>query len=244
MQEIKPYIFSEVFSGNWQKFKEAFLNPETIIFYDGDGVLFDTPKVVLKKFTSETGVTTDPAEIDDWSYLTSKATRAGLPEEIIHKAEDDWYNSDVLVQATRYLYMRPVVRETVRRFGARNNFILTAREPRLADSTRKSISKCYPEIPLDNLLIRSDTGIDLELFKVDEIRRKAEKAPWVILVDDAIKNVRSALDAGIDNLLVVNIPLGLVRPNFTRENLIVVRRFPNTIQAMYPLMDAINRTAR
>lgn len=241
--ERLTYRFNDLFFGDLELFKNAFNNPSSVIFYDGDGILFNTPKVVLKRFTKETGIATNQSEIDSWDFLTELATKAGLPSDVVKHVEDGWYDPNTLYEATRYLYMKSVVGKTIARFGNSRNFVLTAREPFLTDSTRASLIKNYPEIPLENLLIRnsSEVNIGSSDFKVSKLSEMAKIAPWVILIDDAEENVKSMLNTDIKNLLVVNVPLGKTTVNIQDPRLVVIKRFPEDIQAMYPLMDAIDR---
>jgi len=241
MSEFCRYFLSENFLGDKDFFKKVFSNPETVIFYDCDGILANTPKTVLRRFQDKTGIPASPDKITNWEYMTSLAVAAGLPEMQIKHIEDDWYKEEVLSEARRYLYMRPVVNKTIKLFGASRNYVLTAREPYLGPSTSKWIQDQYPGIPEGNILIRSDSKIESTAFKASQLATKARKAPYVVLVEDAIKNVKAALSLGIDNLLVVNIPLGLMIPDFTDDRLVVIKRFPEDKQVMYPLMDAIER---
>lgn len=241
MIEKEPYIFQKIFSGNWEKFKDAFSNPETKIFFDEDGILADTPKVVLKKFEKRTGITADPSKIDSWDYLTRLAREANLSQYAIEHAEDDWYRAESLSRATRYLYMRPVTRKTVSLFGNENNFVLTSREPFLGKSTIRWNQTQYPEIPRENILIRKTDKIKPTEFKVEQMAIRASKNSWVILVEDSTKYVKAVLQADIKNLLVIHIPLGVIKPDFEDDRLILIRRYPGILQAMYPLMDAIEK---
>jgi hypothetical protein len=76
--EAKPFYWREMFTGNWELFEKVLKNPKTIFVYDIDGILADSPKTVLKKFTEKTGIRTNPTDIDEWNYLTNLAKKAGL----------------------------------------------------------------------------------------------------------------------------------------------------------------------
>lgn len=244
MKEFAPYKFNEFFSGDRILFNKVFNNPLSIICYDGDGILFNSPEVVLKDFTNKTGIATHQKNIDDWNYLAILAEKNGYSIAEADDLQCGWYSPTILAEAKRYLYMKPVVAETIKRFGSERNFVLTARKPELTDSTRYSLKKNYPEIVLENLLIRDKTNMDIEssVFKSRILKEKAELAPWVILVDDTSENMEAAIEAKIDNLLMIYIPLGKINVDFKHPQLITIKRFPDESQSMYPLMDAIGRT--
>ena len=110
----RPFRWREMFDGDLDLFQEAVGNPETIFVYDIDGILANSPKIVLKKFTEKTGIRTNPAEIDEWNYLTNLAKKAGLSGENIKDAEVDWYEPEVLAVAQKYLYITPVVEKNLK----------------------------------------------------------------------------------------------------------------------------------
>ena len=240
MRERKPYILKDLFKGDKSLFKEAFSNPESIIFYDMDGILADTPKVVHKKFSLDNNLDAKPSEINSWDYLTKLAIVAGLDSDKIKHAEDDWYKAEILSQAQNYLYINPVLEKTLKLFSPTRNFVLTSREPFLTDSTIDWINLKYPKILTKNILIRKDEKIKPTEFKANEIKSRALNAPWVIIIDDSTKYIKSIIDTGIDNLLAINIPLGRIKPDFTHPQLVVIKRFPDDIQGMYPLLNSIN----
>lgn len=239
--ERKPYIWSELFFGNEKLFQKILRNPETIIVYDIDGILAYSAEKVLKRFSDEYGIPTSPAETNGWGYLTNLAKAAGLPTEKIEHAEDFWYDPQLLLTVRKYLYMKPVVSKTIDLFGAEKNYVLTSRGPKFNDSTLIWLAREYPEIPAENLMIRNDAKIDSAEFKTGCLRWLAKTAPWVVFIDDAIDFTKAAIDANIKNCLVINIPQGKVMPDFSHERLIVIKRFPDEIQAMHPFMHAIER---
>ncbi|MCX6705104.1 MAG: hypothetical protein NT162_02085 [Candidatus Woesebacteria bacterium] len=242
--ERKPYIWSELFLGDEDLFQKILRNPETIFVYDIDGILANSAKIVYKRFTEKTGVEALPYKIDRWDYLTELSKDAGLDEDTIKHAEDEWFKSEILGTSQRYLYIGPVVEKTVNYYGADKNFVLTSRNPYLKDSTIDWFAKEFPKIKKENIFIRGSGGIDLvnsAKFKVEKLQMLARKAPWVVFVDDSTDFVKAVLDDGIKNCLVVNIPQGKIMPDFEHERLIVIKRFPDEIQAMYPLMYAIDK---
>jgi hypothetical protein len=242
--ERKSYIWSELFIGNEKLFQEVLRNSETIFVYDIDGIVTNSAKKVYKIWTEKTGILAEPAEIDRWDYLTKLAGEAGLSKYVIEHAEDDWFKPEVLQAAQINLYIRPVIEKTIRYYGPDRNFVLTSRNPSLRESTINYFAKEFPRIKSENILIRENGGIDLvnsAKFKVEKLQDLAKKAPWVVFVDDAIDFVKAVLNDGIKNCLVVNIPQGKVMPDFQHERLIVIKRFPDKIQAMYPFLDAVGR---
>jgi len=240
--ERLPYRFPELFTGDWDLFKEVLQNRKTVFAYDMDGILANSAKIVLNRFSEKTGIAAKPFEIDGWDFLTKLARRSGLSEDVIKHAEDDWFNAEVLKDAQRYLYIRPVVQKTVSFYGSRNNFVLTSRNHTLTESTYAWFSKKLPEIHYINIIMRKEGDLRKPVaFKVDNLTNLAETAPWVVFIDDHIDFIKGALEAGIPNCLVVYIPLGKIMPDIRHKRLIVIKRYPNEIQAMYPLMDAIGR---
>ncbi len=242
--ERQPYRFPELFTGNWELFEKAVRNPETFFVYDIDGIIANTPKIVLKRFTEKTGVETNPAEINELNYLTRVATSAKLDPECIKDVEADWYNPSVLANAQRYLYIAPVIDKTLEYYGSKRNFALTARNPAFKESTIEWFAKNVPKFDKENLLIRENKDIESSIFKAANLVRLAKNAPWIIYVDDSIEFTKAALDANIENCLVINIPLGKIMPNFQHEHQFILKRYPEHLQAMYPFMDALYRALR
>ncbi len=245
MKEFAPYRLDSLFSGDRILFNEVFGNPLSVVCYDGDGILLNSPKVVLENFTCKTGINTHQKDIDDWNYLAILAKKNGYSTESANNLQSGWYDPELLKKAGRYLYMRPVVQETVKRFGRERNFVLTARMPELMDSTRYSLRKNYSDIPVENLLIRDETnvGVESSIFKSQKLREKAELSPWVILIDDTSENIQAAIEAKIDNLLLIYVPLGRISVDFKHPQVVTIKRFPEESQSMYPLMDAIGKVS-
>lgn len=242
MKEYAPYRFNELFSGNWKLFQEALKNPQTIFVYDNDGIISNTAKLVYERFNQANGTSAQLSEITSWNYLAEYAKSQNLSPEVIKHAEDDFYNPSVLRQAERLLYIKPVIKKTIDIYGASNNYILTSRNPELWYVTRKWFKEKFPEILPKNILIRKDGDkTNGEDFKVQNLSKLASKTPWIVFIDDASQFVNAVLKAQISNCLVVNIPQGKIMPETTNEHLFVIKRYPDSIQAMYPLMDAIDR---
>ncbi len=239
--EKRPFIWSELFIGNWKLFRDAIQNPETIMVYDIDGILAYSAEKVLKRFSDEYGIDTSPAKINGWGYLTNLATDAGCTAERIEHAEDFWYDPQLLLTVRKYLYIKPVVSKTIDLFGPERNYVLTSRNPEFKDTTTNWLAREFPEILKKNIMIRDNKNIDSAGFKAGCLRNLAKTAPWVIFIDDATDFVKSAVDSKIDNLVAINIPQGVVMPNFRHEQLIVIKRYPENIQAMYPLMFAVDK---
>jgi hypothetical protein len=242
--ERKPYVWSELFLGDEELFQKVLRNPETIFVYDIDGIVTNSAKVVYRRWTEKTGVEALPHKIDRWDYLTKLAREAALSKDVIEHAEDDWFKPEVLQAAQLNLYIRPVIEKTIRYYGPDKNFVLTSRNPSLKESTVNYFAREFPKIKKENILIREEGGIDLvdsAKFKVENLKILAEKAPWVVFVDDAIDFVKAVLNDGIKNCLVINIPQGKIMPDFEHERLIVIKRFPDKLQAVYPFLDAVGR---
>ena len=239
--ERKPFVWREMYEGNIDLLEKVFQNPETVFVYDIDGILADSPKIVLKKFTEKTGIKTDPAEIDEWNYLTNLAKNAGLGGEHIKNAEVDWYEPEVLAVAQKYLYITPVLEKTLKYYGPARNFALTSRDPKLTEVTLKWFLWKIPKFKTENILIRTNPESGPSKFKVDNLIRLARKAPWVVFIDDHTDFAEAAVQADIPNCMVINIPLGKTMPDFRHERLIVIKRYPEYLQAMYPLMFMVDR---
>lgn len=234
-----PYVWSELFGGNWSLFKEAVINPKTIFVYDIDGILANSAKIVFADFVKKTGIYASPLEINEWNFLSSLAKKLGLTTEQILHADDGWYDPELLLAAETYLYIKPVVQRTTSLVGPDNNFVLTSRNFRLRDSTNKWVGRKFPEILEQNILMRDSDLIGATEFKVDNLDRLSKVGPWVVFIDDALDFVDASLKAKIPNLVVVNIPMGKYWPNFRHDQLILINRYPKRIQAMYPFMDAV-----
>jgi hypothetical protein len=240
--ERQPYNFSELFIGNEKLFQEVLRNPKTIFVYDIDGIISNSPKIVLNNFHEKNGVNVSAAEIDGWNYLTNVAKKSGLSEDVVKNAEKDWYDAGVLLKSQRYLYIKPAIQMTMRYYGPEQHFVLTSRNFTLDDSTFNWFRREEPEFLPENILIRKkgDTR-SAEVYKVDNLKYLAGRAPYVVFVDDSTDFVKAVLDDGIKNCLVINIPQGKIMPDFTHERLIIIKRFPDKLQAMYPFMDAVRR---
>jgi hypothetical protein len=239
--ERKPFYWREMFTGNWDLFQKVLQNPETIFVYDIDGIWANSPKIVLKRFTEKTGIKTNPAEIDEWNYLTNLVKKAGLDGDYIKNAEVDWYEPEILAFAQKYLYITPVIDKTLGYYGPARNFALTSRDPKFKESTTDWVSWKIPKFKTENILIRSDSETNPSVFKVDNLIRLASNAPWVVYIDDHTEFTKAAVEANISNCLVVNIPLGKIMPDFRHDRLIVIKRYPEYLQAMYPLMFMIDK---
>ena len=103
------------------------------------------------------------------------------------------------------------------------------------------MTRCLTEIPLENLLIRQTEEIKEAQFKVDEIGKAAERARWVVFLDDSTKYIKGVLDSGITNCLAINVPLGVIKPDFKHDRLVTIGRYPYELQGMYPLLYSINK---
>jgi hypothetical protein len=238
-RENFSFNWCEYFIGDWDLFQKILQNPETIFVYDMDGILEYTAEKVLKKFSDENGIPTNPAEINGWGYLTSLAKTVGLSRERVKHAEDYWYDPQLLLTVRRNLYIKPVVIKTVDHFGAKRNYVLTSRDPKFKDVTLDRLTHEFPEIPTENIMIRDDKNMDPAEFKSGCLWWLAKTAPWVVFVDDATDFIKSALDSNIDNLITVNIPQGKVMPDFSHGHLFIIKRYPVEYQAMLPFMYAV-----
>lgn len=237
------YNWQKLFYGNWNLFKDAVSNPATIFVYDIDGILANSAKKVFKNFSIKTGINVSPELATGWDYLTEIATKEKLSPEVIAAAESDWYDPDVLRASQRFLHIKPTVLRTIDIAGRDNNYVLTSRNPGLKDSTFDWLNRELPVFKAENVLIREDKSIDSVAFKTQNLSRLSSLAPWVVFIDDAMSYIKGALEAKLPNLVVINIPQGLEMPDFTHDNLIVIKRYPERLQAMYPLYDAITRAS-
>lgn len=237
----RPFYWRQMFIGDLEFFEKVLRNPETIFVYDVDGILSNSPKIVLKRFTEKTGIRTNPTEIDRWDYLTNLAKSAGLTGDNLKNAETDWYEPEVLGAAQKYLYITPVVGKTLKYYSPGRNFALTSREPRLTESTLGWFSWKIPNFKTENILIRTNPKDDPSKFKVDNLVRLARTAPWVVFIDDHTDFAKAAVQADIANCLVINAPLGKIVPDFRHKRLIVIKRYPEYLQAMYPLLFLVDR---
>ncbi len=240
--ERKPYHLENLFFGNRELFNEVLQNPKTVFVFDNDGIFSDTSKIVYKNFSDKYGKIVKPDETSCWAYLTDVARKAGFDDDVVRHAEDDFYNPDVFKNAQPILYIKPVIQKTLAFYGPERNYILTARNPEFKDITVSWFKDKFPEVKPENILIREKgSRIDGEKFKIGKLKELALKAPWIVFVDDALQFVQAAVEADIPNCLIINVPQGVTKLDFSHKHLIVIKRFPDALQAMYPLMDAINR---
>jgi len=191
------------------------------------------------------GIPVKAVDLDGWTYLTDVARNAGLSEEAIKHAEDDFYGPEVLERSQSVLYIKPVIQKTLAYFGPERNFILTSRNAEFKDVTLAWFKAKFPGIKPENILIRGKgDSLGGTEFKIQKLKEIASKAPWVVFVDDALKFVQAAVEEDIPNCLVINIPQGKTKPDFTHERLFVIKRYPDELQAVYPFMDALDRALR
>ena len=197
-------------------------------------MVYSTNKV-FSNFRNKTGIDVQPHEVDGWEFLKRVSIKNNLKQDIIDTAEDDWYRSDVLENSSRYIYARPIVRMTVNKYGIDRNLVLTSREHHLRSATENWMTEHIP-IPTSNLLIRERSSLlKGKEFKVKEVKEKSQLADWVVFIDDSTDFIRGVLESGVKNCLAINVPQGLVKPDFNHEHLIVIGRYPEESQAMYPL---------
>ena len=243
--ERKPYDLDKLFVGNYELFTEVVRNPKTIFVYDADLILINLAKIVTDDFCKKYGINVDLNDYDSWRYLTKLAEENGLSKNEIEHAEDGWFSPDLIRIANRYLYIKPLLNRTVSLYGPKNNFVLTARNPGLRDATLENFKRELPMILPENILMRKSGGItsheDTAVYKAGELERLSKIAPWVVFIDDSITFVKTALDRNIDNLVVVNVPFGKMNPDFKHDMFIIINRYPDSHQGMYPLMDVFNR---
>ncbi|OGM21589.1 hypothetical protein A2771_01225 [Candidatus Woesebacteria bacterium RIFCSPHIGHO2_01_FULL_38_26b] len=231
----------EKFQGDWNLFTKV-LNTKNIIFlYDLDGILAYSAEKVLGNFRDRTGIDVRPYKIDSWEYLKRVAIENKLTQQIIDTSEDDWYNSGVMELARRYLYARPLVKLTVSKYGAERNFALTSRPSSFKESSKRWLIKEIPKFPVKNLLIREEeSSYNGSEFKIEKIKDFSPLVDWIVFIDDSTDYVRGVLESGIDNCLAINVPQGVIKPDFNHEHLIVIGRHPGQMQSMYPLYKYID----
>lgn len=85
MKENVSYRFDENFFGNKELFRNVFQNPQIIVVYDIDGILADTPKIVLKNFAKKHGININSKDINNWTYLSDVAIANNLDEDAIRR---------------------------------------------------------------------------------------------------------------------------------------------------------------
>src|SRR3989338_1699624 len=236
------FIFEESFNGDWNLFRQIVNSKSVYYIYDADGILVYSAERVFNNFEERHGIKVFPKNINTWNYLTEIAVDHGLDKNSIRQAEDDWYDGDVLESSKRYLYSRPLVNLTIGLVGAERNLILTSREPNLKVETYRWFGNHFPKIPKENILIR-DEGSPLSgtKFKGREVGKYAELVDWVVFMDDSTKYIKAVLDAGIPSCMVIIVPQGIVKPDFSHDRLITAGRYPEEIQGMYPIYRAFKK---
>ena len=231
--------------GDGKLFASVVSNSKTTFIYDADGIIVNSPKEVFSDFAKRTGISVHPAQIDRWDTLTHIAKTSGLTAEFVNSAEDGWYDSHLLGSSQRYLYIKPLIKLTVRLSGPEKNFVLTSRLPFLKDVTVAWMRNQLSDFPEKNILIRDEENdMGESAFKVASVVELAKKAQWVVLFEDSIKYVERVLNEGPENCLVVNVPLGRIRPRIEHERLFVVGRYPGDCQGMYPLFQLMRNAIK
>lgn len=235
MERLKNQKDWELYKGNLELFRKVVQSENVTYLYDADGLLVDSARSVFRDFRQRTGIQVFPKDIDRWDMLTETARKNSLPESLISTAENAWFDPDTLENSPLYLYAKPTLLETMHKVGKEKNFILTSRKPYLRTATENWMRKWVPELPLGQLLIRSDDQVKETVFKAGQVAKYAEISDWVVFLDDSTKYVKAVLDSGIKNCFVINVPMGKTEVDFNHENLLVVGRHPEDLQAMYPL---------
>lgn len=136
------------------------------ISWDLDQILSKTEEPVKEAFDAEFGTNYKIRKIDRWRALTAWAVYDRvLSEKEASRIEDRlWSNPDILLQAPPVEIMRRYSR-SAHNLGL-DQFVVTSRPPELKPSTFKWLSIHYPWIPSQNILIRRDSRIDGDGFKV------------------------------------------------------------------------------
>lgn len=218
-------------------------DPQTIFIYDIDGILADSPKEVFQRFNDRAGTNYKPHQNSRFDYLTSRAIADGLDSQIVDTAEDGWYDSKVLRSSDPVLYARSILYRTIYTHGADRNYVLTARLPRLENTTMEWFSEHFPKVPQDNILVRvnheSEVNEDFEImkdFKVSEITRLSKIASNIVFVEDSVGFSKAVIKHGPDNCYIINIPMGEIHQDLQQERLFVFDRIPLEKQGLLPLM--------
>lgn len=228
-----------IVSGNLYALDRWLAYEDVNVVEDSDGVGINSPKNVHQICENETGVELRPYKTDRWNYISYTLVNNGKSTSEANKYEGLWYSSSVLRKSEPYLFMRPLVRTLIKHLGRERQYVLTARRPDLKEATIESYKCHYPEIPSENILIRDNDLLDSEKFKKDEI---AKLMPC-IFIEDTFANLKPILnDPSFAKCLCIHIPLGVIKPEFHHERLIVVKRFPFKEQGMYPLFKLFERS--
>jgi hypothetical protein len=241
----------QVLYGNAEKFIEILATPNVKVVYDSDGIKANSPKITVGKFNLlREDFNFRPHQITCWDQLTQWALSEGLDADLIATAEDVWYDPDILKLAEPYLYSRPMVKKSMKLSGQENNFVLTSRRPGLSDVTYKWYARHFQFLN-ENILIRNDednlSGVEFkkrEIEKLVQLARRQET--YVILVEDTGKNIKEVgefiLSRGYDNYCAIHMPIGLIKPEYFAENLLILKRYPFEEQGIYPLFDLMRKS--
>jgi|GEM_PF-6450407 len=242
--ERKPYSIADQFVGDFDLFGEVVNSQKVSYMLDLDQIIAASADSVFEDFYSKTGIRTTARDITCWDHLTNLSVQNGLSEEQIKNAENGWFDPEILKEASRILWIRPLIIKILNRENTKSVKILTARSYKLIDSTRELVKRILPEFrgKEDNILIRNTDYPDAKTFKANMICEASKESDWVILIDDHVVNVKTALDdARYSNLYAINVPEGHVWPDFIHPRLMVVRRFPKEVSGVYPLYDLFVR---
>ncbi|MFH1863682.1 MAG: hypothetical protein ABIJ85_02070 [bacterium] len=240
--EREPYRLKDfVFSGSTETLENILKSNDVLFLIDADGIIINSPKKILGNFENKYGIKVHPSTIDRWDILSEIAKINGLPEDVVATANDEWFQPEPLLASQPYLHIRPLLKRLINRYGLENNYILTSRNPGLRDCTVEWFNRHFPELS-NNILIRKDVSLDGGDFKVEEITKRARDHKWVVFIDDALNFAKQVVESNIENVFVINVPLGVTRPDFEGKNLLVLGRYPMGLQSMYPLYHLFDRS--
>lgn len=229
-----------VFSGSTETLENILKSNDVLFLIDADGIIINSPKKILGNFENKYGIKIDPAKIDRWDILIETAKINKFPKDVVATVNDEWFQPEPLLASQPYLYIRPLLIRLINRYGLENNYILTSRNPDLENCTTEWFNRHFLELS-NNILIRKDVILDGGNFKVEEITKRARDHEWVVFIDDSLNFTKQVVESNIENVFVINVPLGVARPDFESKNLLVMGRYPIGLQAMYPLYNLFDR---
>lgn len=222
--------------------KEYVNDPDTVYFWDIDGILKNSTKKVFEIFNDIAGTKYDPNDILEWDHLKIKAMEDGLSEDLVQLANYLWYDAHVLGSAEKHLGVDDLINFAVQEFGIERNFVLTSRNPNLKIITQRWFELNLPIFPKDNILIREDSDVDPAQFKADTIKDIAGDKKSV-LIDDAPHYIKRVIEE-VENCLILFVPQGKIMSEVESERLIRISRYPEGSQEIFSLYKLMLSAAR
>lgn len=225
--------------GDVENLEKALAHKRVGFIYDADGIIVNLPASVVPDFNRLTGLKYHPSLIENWKSLQDEVVMRASKKHLAGVAQNGWYDVGLVKIAPAYIYGLRLAKLTLGIWGPANNFVLTARTkyPELAPATREWFSEKLPKMRTGNIKFNHKKG--------PEVAELAMRLDWLVYFEDSSENIEDVLagEQPVKNCTVVQVPLGKIQPDFFHDQLIVVNRYPQLIQEMYPAYRLVKEAA-